>query len=123
MAQNKSNLPATLYSLGVIIAIIVGAGAAIHASWADNAWLSIVLVVIGLIVGFYNITQKVVTSFLIGTISLIVARTAANLSVLDFLVSGVRIGTFLTSTIEAFLMVVGAAAVVVAFRAVYGLAK
>ncbi len=121
--DSMSNLATTLYSLGVLIAVVMGAGAAINATWASNAWLSILLVVIGLVVGFYNIAQKEVTSFLIGTVALIVARSVANLGVLDSLFRGFPIGTFLNATIEGFLMVVGAAAVVVSFRAVYGLAK
>lgn len=123
MAKGVSNFPATLYSLGVLIAVVMGAGAAIGATWVANVWLSLLLVVIGLVVGFYNIRQKEVTPFLIGTMSLIIARSVANLGVLDFVIKGLPVGTFLTTAIDGFLMVVGAAAVVVAFRAVYGLAK
>jgi len=118
-----SNIPATLFSLGVLIAVVIGAGTAINATWASNAWLEVLLVIIGLVVGFYNVAQKEVTTFLVGTIALIVARGAANLAALDAVIRGLPVGTFLSATLTGFLMVVGAAAVVVSFRAVYGLAK
>lgn len=117
----KSNLGNILFTIGVVLSLILGVGAALNSSWVDNELFALILVVIGLIVGFSNITAKEVTPFLIGTVTLIIANTAANLSVFDYLINNV--GTFITTSLSAFMMVVGAAAVIVSFKAVYGLAK
>ena len=121
MAKSDSSLTTMLYSIGVIIAIVMGIGTAMNQEWSTNAWLVLLLVVIGLVVGFYNITSKEVTPFLIGTIALVIANAVANFTILNTLIP--KIGTFVAATLGNFITVIAAAAVVVAFRAVYGLAK
>lgn len=117
----KSGLTTTLYLIGVILAVIMGVGSAIGSAWVNNAWLVFVLVVIGLVVGFYNIATKEVHNFLVGTLTLVIASSVANLIVIDTLIP--RLGTFITATISNFVVVVAAAAVIVSFKAVYALAK
>ena len=119
--DTKSNLGNILFTIGVVLSLILGVGAALDASWVNSEIFALILVIIGLIVGFSNITAKEVTPFLIGTVTLIIANTAANLSVFNYLIE--KVGTFITTSLSAFMMVVGAAAVVVSFKAVYGLAK
>ncbi len=117
----ESNVGNILFTVGVVLSLIMGVGTAMSTSWADSTLISVVLVVIGLVVGFANISAKEVTPFLTGTVALIIASTVANLQVFDSVVGNV--GTFITATLAAFITVVGAAAVVVSFKAVYGLAK
>lgn len=119
--KEKRNLGNLLYTVGVIIAIIMGIGTTMGSGWAQNQWISFVLVVIGLVVGFRNITATEVTPFLIGTLALIIGTSTGFLRALD--VVGFALGTFLTATLGYFMMVVGTAAIVVSFRVVYGLAK
>ena len=120
MAKN-AGLTTTLYTIGVILAVVMGIGSAIGSGFASNPWLVFLLVVIGLVVGFYNISAKEVHNFLIGTIALIIANTAANLMALNALING--LGTFLSVTISNFIIVAAAAAVVVSFKAIYAIAK
>ena len=121
MAKNEGGFGKLLFSVGAVIAIVMGVGAAMKATWANLPWLILVLVLIGLIVGFKNVASKEVSGFLMGTISLILATAVANLIAIDTLIPGV--GTFVQASLSNFIIVVGAAAVIVSFRAVYGLAK
>lgn len=117
----KGGLTTTLYVIGVILAVVMGIGAAMGSNWATNDWLVFILIVIGLVVGFYNVKAKEVHSFLVGTLTLIIANTVANLTALDILIP--KLGTFVSATISSFIVVVAAAAVVVSFKAVYELGK
>jgi len=117
----KGNMGNLLYTVGVVIAVIMGLGTAIQSGWADNKWIIFILVIIGLITGFKNITTKEVTPFLIGTIALMTATRIPFLMALDSI--GFALGTFLTAALGYFIVVIGTAAIVVSFRVVYGLAK
>ena len=119
--DSKGNLGNILFTVGIVLSLVLGVGSAMNFGWADSSLFGLVLVVIGLVVGFSNIGAKEVTPFLIGTVALIIANTVANLGVFDSLIGNV--GTFITTSLSAFITVVGAAAVVVSFKAVYGLAK
>ncbi|MBI1936408.1 hypothetical protein HYS31_08300 [Candidatus Woesearchaeota archaeon] len=82
--------------------------------------LTLVLVIAGLIVGFLNVTEHETSSFLLAAIALM-ATSAANLSVIDDLVPNV--GTWLQSIVGNFAVLVAPAAVIVAIKAVWALAK
>ncbi|MEK6862275.1 MAG: hypothetical protein AABY07_10010 [Nanoarchaeota archaeon] len=117
----KRGLTTTLYLIGVILALVIGVGAAMGSNWVNSPWLVFILVVIGLIVGLYNIKAKELGAFLVGTVALIIANTAANLIALNTLIPG--LGTFINAVVSTFIVVVAAAAVVVSFKVVYQLAK
>ena len=117
----KGGLTTTLYIISVILAVIMGIGITMGSAWATNEWLIFILVVIGLVVGFYNIKVKETHHFLLGTLTLIIANTVANLTAIDTLIP--KLGTFISATISNFILVAAAAAVVVSFKAVYELAK
>jgi hypothetical protein len=103
-----------VFILGVVIAII--AGLAYQAMDTTSAgYITIVLVVLGLIVGFLNINDKEITNFLIAVIAL-VAVGAANLNGIPII--GGYLGNMVLN-IEAF---VAPAALVVGLKAVYNLA-
>ena len=121
MAKETKNITTTLYLVGVLLAVVMGIGVAIGAGWAGNRWLVFLLVLVGLVAGSFNITAREVLPFLIGTVALIVASDVANLQAIDTLIP--RLGTFLYEALEGFTTVIGAAAVVVAFKAVYAMAK
>ena len=96
------------FLLGVIISLLAGFGGQIPA-------LITVLFVLGLIVGFLNITEKESTPFLVAVIALLIIGIA-----------GLQFGRF-TQTIVAILQnliaFVSAAAVVVALKQVLSIAK
>ena len=101
------------FMIGVVLAIILGLFGAYIPAYVET--ITYIMVILGLIVGFYNITQKEAINFLIAAIALL-AVGAAGLETLP--VIGPYIGGILTQ-IAVF---VAPAAVLVALKAVYDLA-
>lgn len=99
------------FIIGVLLAIVAGL---LGAAYADT--IAMVLVVLGVIVGFLNISEKEVSSFLIAAIALLLTG-AAGLETLPAV--GLYLGPILTN-IATF---VAPAVVIVALKAVYELGK
>ena len=90
---------------GIVISILLG--------WMDMQYATIILVVLGLIVGLLNVTAKETTNFLIGTLVLVTAGlTLAS-----------ALGEPIKSILHAFTVFTAAAAVLVAFKAVWTIQK
>lgn len=106
------------FILGVVIAIVAGAVAGILDP-VIAGYVTLVLVILGLIVGFLNIVDKQITEFLIAAIALIAIGTTSLLA-LDNLITG--LGTILTSILQNVATFVAPAALIVALKAVYNLA-
>ena len=106
------------FILGVVISIIAGLAAATVVAYAG--WIVFVLVVLGLLVGFLNIGDKEIQPFLIAAIALIVIGTTSLLH-LNTLYLG--LGTILTTMLQYIAAFVAPAALIVALKAVYNLAK
>lgn len=103
------------FILGVVIAIIAGlAASALDAITAG--YITLVLVILGLIVGLLNIEDKQVTGFLIAAIALIAVGTA-NLSAIPY------VGLYLSVMVINIAAFVAPAALVVALKEVYDIAK
>ena len=97
-------------------AFIIGLVIAILAGLINIAWAPIILVILGLIVGFINIGDKEVTAFLVASIALLVAGSAG----LDKIPA---VGGFLEGILINLVAFVGPAAVIVAIKSVYNIAK
>lgn len=110
----------TFFNLGLLISVIIGAGAAIEAPWAEAVWPLLVLIALGVIVG-YRIQEKHAHEFLVGMLALVLANAAAKLYLLDLVIP--RVGIFITSALGHFSQMVGVAAVIVAFGAFYRAVK
>jgi hypothetical protein len=102
------------FLLGIIIAII--AGLATGAVIAYGPWIAFLLVVLGLIVGYLNIADKEMQKFLIAAIALILVNEA-NLAAIPY------IGLYLAYIVQNIATFVAMAALVVALKAVYNLAR
>ena len=50
--------------IGAVLALVAGIGVGIGQAWGNNAWITVVLVLAGLIIGFVNISDKEVQPFL-----------------------------------------------------------
>jgi len=104
-----------VFILGVVIAII--SGLAYQAMDLTSAqYITAVLVILGLVVGFLNIRDKEITNFLIAVIA-IVAVGAANLDEI------IVIGPYLARMVMNIAAFVAPAALVVALKAIYNLAS
>jgi len=106
------------FILGVVISIIVGLVAGSVAAYAGIILL--ILVILGLLVGFLNVGDKETQPFLIAAIVLIVIGTTSLLP-LNTLYDG--LGTILTTMIQNIAVFVAPAALIVALKTVYNLAK
>ncbi len=102
------------FILGLVIAILAG----IFVSLTNSGWIVLALVVLGLIVGFLNITEKETQPFLIASIALIVtAISGSMLTIIPF------IGNALNAIVQNIAVFVAPAVIVVSIKAIYALAK
>ena len=107
------------FLIGIVIALITGIGAGVGMSFAGSAWVTVLLVLAGLVVGFVNITGKETQAFLVAAIAVLVASTAN----LGSLFPGFTVlGSILAGVVAKLLVVIAPAALIVALRAVYGFA-
>ena len=104
------------FLIGAILALIMGIGAGLNQVWANNAWLTVILVLAGLIVGFVNITAKEAQGFLIAAIAVLAANTANLATLFPGLL---RLGAILAGIVAKLLVVIAPAALLVGLRAVY----
>ena len=99
------------FLVGVLLAVLAALVPALQVDWVIWA-----LIIIGLIVGFMNITAKETTEFLVATIALMLVGSA-GLEVIP--TAGRIIGTILLNI----LAIVIPAALVVSLKAIYQLAQ
>ena len=88
----------------------------------NNGGMTLALVILGIIVGIINISEKETTPYLIATIALIAAGTA-GFEVLDNISGAVAIGSRLDNILHYIANFVAPAAVIVALKAIWGMAK
>lgn len=109
------------FILGVVIAIIAGIVAGVVGLETFTAGIiTLILVILGLIVGFLNINEKEVTNFLIAAIALIAVGTA-NLGSVNFVIP--VLGTVLQALVLNIAVFVAPAALVVSLKAIHKLSR
>ncbi len=107
------------FLVGALIAVVAGMAASWVTGGAAGA-ISALLVVLGIIVGLLNITEKETTPFLVAAIALVVAGTA-GFGAINQIVQG--LGTIIDQIVGNLAIFVAPAAVIVALKAVYALAS
>lgn len=103
------------FIIGVILALIGG----IVAAFVGAALITSILIVLGLIVGFLNISDKETSNYLLAAVSLVIV-TALGGQVLG---SVAFVGNFLSTVLRAIMTFVVPAVIVVALKAIYNIAK
>ena len=104
------------FIVGVILAIL--AALVSSAVSAYQGVIVLVLVILGLVVGFLNITEKEMTPFLVAAVALIVTGTASNsLTVIP------AVGMYLEAIVKNIAVFVTPGALIVSLKAVNALAK
>jgi|SRR3989338_11344133 len=98
---------------GLIIAVIVG----LLNAQELNPTVALVLVIIGIAVGLLNVSGKEATSFLVAAIALLATGTASSMGVIPV------IGMRLTAALGAIGVFVAPAAIIVAVKEIYDLAR
>ena len=105
------------FIIGVVIAIAIGIFSS-NLSADMRGWLTFLLVVLGLVVGLLNVTEKETTPFLVAAVALIATGTAGgNLALIPSL------GGYLEGVVKAIAVFVTPAAIIVALKAIQSLAK
>lgn len=116
MAMDTQKLGGWAFILGVLIAVVAGLAAGYLTAYAG--WVALALVTLGLVVGFLNIGAKEVNDFLIAAIALsVLAISAAGLNLIPY------VGVYFAAMVQNIAAFVAPAALVVALKAVYTLAK
>lgn len=100
------------FIIGVVIAIVAGV-------ITLKPWLASVLIILGLIVGFLNITAAETTSFLLAVISLVIIAGFGA----DVLREMAVVGDRLSRIFSALLVFLIPAGIVVALKSIYAVAK
>ena len=108
------------FIIGVIIALVLGLASAQLGS--AKAWLWSILVVLGVIVGFMNVSGKETKDFLMVTVALVVVAFAANSQISGWKDVEV-IGKYMSGIFDSLLTFVVPASIVVALKEVWQLAR
>jgi hypothetical protein len=104
----KAKIGRIAFLVGLLISVVMG-----FVNLGANALAA--LVVLGIIVGFLNVTGKESQRFLVGTIALMVVGSVG--------IQIPAVGSVVTSILQAFVMFVAGAALVVSLKEVYGVTK
>lgn len=111
-------LGAIAFFAGMVIAIICGA----VPDWRDSGVVVLILVILGIVVGLFNITGREIIPFLIAAIALVVVGLAGgSFSALDDVIDG--LGRALDAIVNLIAVFMVPAAVVNAVRVVIELAR
>ena len=122
----ETSVGAWAFLIGVILAIIIGVSASsflpIAAVTRFSAQIYGILVVLGIIVGFMNVTSKESQTFMIAGAVLVVVSKFGMDSITGSLI-GIGIGSIVTSVFGALLALFVPATIIVALKAVFSIAN
>jgi len=123
--SRENSIGAWAFLFGVILAILIGLSTtmiSIPALTAYSRQIYAILVIIGVIVGFLNVSGRDSQTFLLaGTILVIVSKFGME-SVRGTLI-GIGIGDLVTSVFAALLVLFTPATIIVALKTVFSIAK
>ena len=104
-----------VFILGVIVAIVIPI-------FTDfSPWLSSLLIILGLAIGFLNITIAETQTFLLAALALVIVSGFSSTS--EVITEVARIGPVLGRIFNAILLLVVPATIIVALRSIYGVAR
>jgi len=116
MAKNQNKLAkvgSIAFIIGVILAVIAGFFA------VGNAIVVSTLVVLGLVVGLLNVTEKETQSFILTSVALVIVASMAG----TFLGSVPVIGVYLTNMFSYVIAYITPATIIVGLKAIYNMAR
>lgn len=109
------------FLVGILLALVLALFSTALSSNVTSVMM-LGLVLIGVLVGFLNISAKEVTEFLVAAIALIVmASVSQTLVVIDMYIAG--LGTLMQSILSFIAVFVAPAALIVAIKAIIKLAE
>ena len=108
-------LGAIAFLAGMLLAIIAGGVS------RDNGTIVLVLVILGIIVGLFNITSREMIPFLVAAVALVVVGTVGAFSSLDDITDG--LGRVLNGMVDYIAVFMTPAAIITAIKVVWSLAR
>ena len=109
------------YAFIVVLIVAVVAGLAVSQLTNQQAWVSLALAILGIVVGLTMITEKEVTAFLIVAVALIVTNGVGAFATLDTIWGG--LGTAIQQVVTNIATFVAPAAVILSVKSIYALAR
>ena len=109
MAKGTGAIGGWAFIIGVIVAVLIGLFGALNPLWVG------ILVVLGLIIGFLNVTSAESTDFLLAAVALVIVAAFGR-----DVMSSIAI---LTNVLEAIMTLVVPTTVIVALKSIYSLAR
>jgi len=116
MAKSNNGMEkvgAWAFIIGVILAILAGL------FFRANAVVTSILILLGIIVGFLNITDKETSAYLLAAVSLVIVTSFGGAVLGNVAV----VGMYLESILGAIMTFVIPAVIIVALKAIYSLAN
>ena len=114
LGSDSAPVGSLLFLVGAIVAVIAG----LLSPGSINTTLTSVLIILGVLVGFLNVTTKETSSFLLATVSLVIVTSLGGAVLGQVQV----IGAYIEGVLLAILTFVIPAALIVALKSVYSLA-
>jgi len=109
------------YAFIVVLIVAVVAGLAVSKLVDQQAWVSLALAVLGIVIGLTMITEKEVTPFLIVAVALIVTNGVGAFATLNTIYGG--FGTAIQQVVTNIATFVAPAAVILSVKGIYALAR
>jgi hypothetical protein len=103
------------FIIGVVLAVVLPIFTEL------NPWLTSLLIVLGLVIGFLNIATAETQSFLLAALALVIVSGFTSTS--DVITQVAQIGPALGRIFTGILLLVVPATIVVALRSIYSLAR
>ncbi len=123
MVKSRENLvPAYAFFAGIILAVILGFLNKYSPSTSTNSFFYILLVVIGLTIGFVHTSDKNTTTFLLASVSLVIVGGLGNNTLL-FISNLSPILGILKDILSNLLVLFIPATIVVALKTVFSIAS
>ncbi|HRS42632.1 MAG TPA: hypothetical protein P5530_02025 [Candidatus Diapherotrites archaeon] len=115
MAKKETKIGAYIFIAGIVIAIISG----ILMNFMDPVIITSVLMILGLIVGFLNVTEKEVKDYLLTAVCLVIVTALGGASIQNLMI----IGPYLAGVLHSIMIFTIPTAIVVALKEIVSIAK
>ena len=125
LRARENSVGAWAFLIGVILAIVIGLSTtlfSIPALTRYSAQIYAILIILGIIVGFMNVTGKDSQTFLVAGAILVIVSKFGMESVTGSLI-GIGVGDVVTSTFAALLALFVPATIIVALKTVFSIAN
>jgi len=117
--SKENSLGAWAFLIGVVLALAAGI-----LSFGELSQLMLaVLVILGVIVGFINVSSKDVNTFLMAALSLVIVSFAGLQGIVDAEILNIEIGKMVSATLGSLLVLLVPATIIVALKSLFSISQ